>query len=101
MDFIEKRNEPYEQPTGSEPTRIVAAAILQNGRVWTGKRHGLIIPIVFKDTGEKVTQDQQGFWTDDNRFVRRVAAMTIALEHGQVVKGKTINSRDLFSEDLW
>lgn len=98
--MIELRNEKYIDPEGTRPTKLVAAAILQDGRIWTGARHGNLIPQVIEDGGTRVTQDQQGFLTDDNRFVRRAAGMAIAIRYGQVVQGKTI-SRDLTSEDLW
>ena len=93
-----KRNEEYTPPSGSRPTRIVAAAVLQDGRVWTGERHGFIIPIVWTDTGKRVDQDQQGFWTDDGRFVTRTAARAIACRYGQL---RTDFDKVLLSEHLW
>ena len=43
----------------------------------------------------------QGFFTSKGRFVSRTEAMQIALEAGQVKKGKTIHEKGLFSEDLY
>ncbi|UCG94500.1 MAG: hypothetical protein JSW13_01710 [Candidatus Aerophobus sp.] len=100
-DIVYLRGVDYKAPEGTEPTKIVAAAVLQDGKVWAGRRHFELIWQIKDDGGEYVSQDQQGFWTDDGRFVRRVAAMGIARESGQVVKGETINPRELFSEDLW
>jgi hypothetical protein len=93
----DKRNEVYVEPT-TRPTRLVWSAVLQDGKIWTGKRHGLIIPIVFGDTGKRVNQDQQGFLTDDGWFVSRKAGEQIAWESGQIPKDF---KGTLLSEDLW
>ena len=79
----------------------MAAAILQDGEVWTGRRHHEIIHEIVDITGVKPVTGEQGFWTDDGWFVRRVPALHIAAEHGQVVLGETMHKRELFSEDLW
>lgn len=102
MDYMKDplRNVPYVAPEDTRPTRLVAAAVLQDDHVWTGIRHGWIIPIVFEDTGKSVYQDQQGFWTDDNRFVMRTAAQGIAWRHGQISKDFPHN-KTLLSEYLW
>jgi hypothetical protein len=93
----DKRNEIYVQPT-TRPKKIVRAAVLQDGRIWTGERHGFIIPIVFEDTGKRVTQDQQGFLTDNGCFAMRKAAEQIAWEAGQIPKDF---KGTLLSEHLW
>ena len=87
----------YEAPTESRSTRIVAAAILQNGRVWTGRRHFELIQQVKEDGGERVSQDQQGFWTDDDRFVMRTAALTVAIMHGQIEEKNLIRNARMTS----
>lgn len=99
--MLEFRNVKYEAPEGTRPTRLVASAVLVNGYVWVGKRHSTLIQQVAEDTDGYVRQDQQGFWTDDNRFVMRKAGMAVALQHGQVKREDLINKSVLTSEDLW
>jgi hypothetical protein len=99
MEFPQKRNEPYMKPQGTRPTKVIASAILQDGHVWTGKRHPELIKQVMQDTGKYVSQDQQGFWTDDDRFVMRTAAAALARRYGQV--GEEFKRRELLSEDVW
>jgi len=98
---IFKRGEEYIPPTGDRPTKIVASAIYQNGKVWIGKRHCDLIHQVKEDGGEYVAQDQQGFWTESNRFVMRAAGYALALRYEQVKKENLINKHILTSEDLW
>lgn len=78
--------------------KIVEAAILEGGRVWTGKRHHLIIRAIVADLGVDVipVTGEQGFVTDDGRFVGREEAAKIAFDAGQVTERKEY----LFSEDL-
>lgn len=78
---------------------IVAAAIRQGQLLWTGKRHGLLIPEVFRQTGQKVLSHQQGFVLDTGEFVTREEASRIALDTGQVATLRYPN--ELFSEELW
>lgn len=96
------RNAPYTPPGAFvRPTRIVAACVLQDGRIWTGRRHAEIIPVVYKDTGKSVIQDEQGFWTDTGHFASRTAARAIAVRYGQISREtKTIHPDKLFSEDM-
>lgn len=96
--MIYERNKPYVVPEGTRPTKIVAAAILQNGKVWIGRRHAEIIPQLIEDSGEYVTH-QQGFWTDDNRFVTRTVARAIAISAGQIEM--EASNTTLLSEYLW
>ena len=65
------------------------------------RRHFELIQQVILDGGEKVLRDQQGFWTDDNRFVMRPAALTVAIRNGQITEDQLINKGVLTSEDLW
>lgn len=46
-------------------------------------------------------QYEQGFLTDRNKFVDRVAGYIIAVKAKQVDPDKTIHSNQLFSEDLY
>jgi len=81
---------------------IEKAAIIYNGKVYTGWRHELIGHQMLADgvcpkpfPGGKA----QGFITSDGEFVSREDAYRIALQagQGQLSKGKA----RLFSEDLW
>jgi len=99
---IEIRNQLYEAPEGTKPTRLVASALLVDGYIWTGKRHFQLIRQVRADTKKKVVRDHQGFWTDDGRFVSRKAGLAIAISEGQIEgKQDLINPAVLTSEDLW
>ena len=73
------------------------AAILKDGIVYlgkSGKRHNHII----KDYPEiRFFTKEQGFITNEGKFVDRVEAAKIAFECGQIKKEKRI----LFSEDLY
>ncbi len=75
---------------------IVAAAILVDGEVHTGKRHCDIFKMAPTFGGWK--HGIQGFVTDDDKFVSRKAARSIAIRSGQITE--TI-SAELTSEDLW
>ena len=99
--MIEKRNEIYADPAGGRPTRLVASAVLQDGRIWVGKRHFELIRQIKEDGGKPVRQDQQGFWTDDCRFVMRKAALSFAIGCGQIKEDDLVNKCILTSEDLW
>jgi len=98
--MIEIRNQKYICPDETRPTKIVAAAILHKGNIWTGRSHGdLIFQILIDTDGDYFPiGEEQGFLTDDNRFVTRSAAKHIAIKAGQLPEGyKYI----LTSEDLW
>jgi hypothetical protein len=75
---------------------IVAAAILVDGEIHTGKRHHEILHSAPTFGGYK--HGIQGFVTNDGLFVNRKAARRIAIRAGQVTE--TISS-ELTSEDLW
>ena len=94
------RNIVYNKLDNTRPTKIVAAAVLKDGYVWTGLRHAELIHQVFEDTGKRVFQEEQGFWTDDNRFVMREAAAQVAWKAGQLPKDYPCN-KVLLSEYLW
>lgn len=79
---------------------IVEAAILQNGIIYTGKRHHLIIANMIKIGIKKPINGEQGFITDKNEFVNRKDAARIALSCGQIKELK-FSTVDLFSEDLY
>jgi len=76
------------------PLMIIKAAIIKDGTIYTGKRHGDIFPqfpLGFLRCGE------QGFVTDKGKFVNRGQAAKIAYECGQI----PIKKSELFSEDLY
>ncbi len=64
---------------------IVAAAILHDGKVYTGKRHCSIIQDIIRVTGvSHVGGDSpQGFTTNTGRFVDRVEGLAIAKTNNQ------------------
>jgi hypothetical protein len=86
---------------------IKEAAILFEGKVYTGKRHHNVIATIVAETGKRVGgQWPQGFVTDDGEFVDREEGARIALACGQVVTGKAVvqhvfNGHTLYSEDLY
>jgi hypothetical protein len=90
---------PPVAETPREPERIAAAAVRQDGVVYTGAHHHQIIRYVFALTGRTVT-GEQGFVTSGNRYVDREEAGRIALA-SRMVKALKFHERDLFSEELW
>lgn len=76
---------------------ITHAAIRKGGRIWTGSRHGQIIPQVLAETGQRVSQAEQGFLGSDGKFYSRAEAGAIAFAAGQT----RICRENLLSEDLW
>ena len=79
--------------------KIVAAAINERGKVWTGRRHHEIIREIVDTRGraEGAVYGEQGFLADDGRFVGREEAAKIAFEAGQIQVFKNI----LYSEDVF
>jgi hypothetical protein len=81
---------------------IVSAAIRFNNKIYTGKSHYSIMQEILKEfpTAKYPIPDDQGFVNERGEFLRRAPAMMEALRCKQVLKGKTFNPRELFSEDL-
>lgn len=79
--------------------RIEAAAIIHDGKVWTGRRHHLIMRAIVEKLGPEVApiNGEQGFVTDTGKFVDREEAARIAFEAGQMDR----HVRRLFSEDIF
>jgi len=100
-EFIEHRNVLYEEPKDVVSTKLVAAAILVDGYIWTGKRHCTLIQQASADKKVYVPQKCQGFWTDVGKYVSRKEGLAIALWNNQIKKEDLINPRVLTSEDLW
>jgi hypothetical protein len=87
---------------GTKPGKIIAAAVLRDDEVWTGKRHCDIIYEMAKARYRiPIRGDEQGFWTEDGWYIRRPAALGVAIENGQVKIEDLINKGVLTSEDLW
>lgn len=87
-------------------TRIIAAAVRVNGVTLSlppPARHYHIVNTLTETLGTDDTRyaspDDQGFLTDDARFVGREAALVIARDAGQIINPTP--HRELFSEDLW
>lgn len=76
---------------------IVNSAILKDGVIYTGRRHCDIfnsaVPLGSLKGGE------QGFITDEGKFVDRIEGARIAIECGQIIKLQW--KPNLYSEDLW
>ena len=79
--------------------KIKAAAVVHNGEVWTGYRHAKIMMAIWTKHGMavQISQEAQGFVTDEDKFVGREEAARIALLAGQIPKAKS----ELFSEDVF
>ena len=86
-----------KDPKKEEIERIEVSAVLHEGSVYTGKRHGDAIRAAVEATGKKPVTGKQGFVTNTGRFVSREEAVKIALAAGQITEAKD----KLFSEDLW
>ena len=83
--------------------RIKCAAIRHDGKVYEGRSHAEIGLQMLRDgvcLPPYPHGDDQGFVTECGRYVRRAPALMIAIAARQVLEGRTINRRELFSEDL-
>lgn len=79
--------------------KIVNAAVMQNGKLYVGKRHGTIIQEMHKNGCPKVTQAMQGFVDAGGFFLSRKEAYYVAVYHKQIEDdGKT---PCLLSEMVW
>jgi hypothetical protein len=76
---------------------IIAAAIKKDDKIYTDKRHYLII---WNNAKISFKNEIQGFVNDKGEFLDREQAAKEALECGQIKELK-YNSKELFSEDLW
>lgn len=81
---------------------IREAAILQDGRVYTGHRHAFIIHMLADMGFPTPIRGQQGFVTHDGFFVSRKDAMLLSLHCGQVTIEKMhMPFEGLDSSDLY
>ncbi len=87
------------------PEYLVDAAIMQlaTARVFTGRRHHLIIHDMVTNHGfPRVGAGfEQGFVTNTGRFLSRADARKVALAAGQVKEAELHNVDHLFSEEVW
>jgi hypothetical protein len=99
MDILPlKYNREHPPAIERENIKIVAAAIRQGDKVYTGWRHSEIIYYMKENGCNYVSQDDQGFIDQGGHFYRRSAAKFIVLANKQITE--TISST-LTSEDLW
>lgn len=79
--------------------RIKEAAIIHDGKIWTGKRHHNVIAKIIETCGMKAAPvlGEQGFVTECGKFLGREDAAKVAFEAGQIPALKST----LFSEDLY
>lgn len=80
-------------------TWLRAAAIQQDGIVYEGPRHHVIIHTIFAQTGKRVT-GKQGLSTNHETFVSRQEANEIARRNGQSTV-KRLNANELYNKELW
>lgn len=78
--------------------RIVEAAVLVDGEVFTGRRHpDAMAAARAAKPNQSIGQKAQGFVTAEGQFVSREKAAQLAFDAGQIRKPTEI----LASEDLW
>lgn len=73
---------------------IKSAAIIYKGKLYTGRTHSKII---VDNPQINLLASEQGFMTDDDKFVTREEAAKIAYECGQISKP----THRLISDDLY
>jgi len=67
--------------------KIEFAALKYKERVFTGKRHALIAEKIYEDFKIMLDETEQGFVTNNGRFVNRSEAAKIAFKAGQIGPG--------------
>jgi hypothetical protein len=83
--------------------RILAAAVLQDGVIYSAPAPGRHHHVMMQMLGQGVYVDHthiQGFVTDTGVFLNRKDALAVASGAGQLIR-KTAPDYELFSEDLW
>ena len=83
---------------------ITCSAVWHENHLLTGKRHSDCIKVaailIKNGIGTRPVKGEQGFLTDQKKFLNREAAAIHAIACGQIEKLK-YSSTELFSEDLW
>ncbi len=78
---------------------IVSAAIMRDGKIYTGKRHAEIIRIMVADGCKTpIRGDEQGFVDDKGEFHTRHKSKNLAKRSGQI---SWHFQGTLLSENLW
>ena len=80
--------------------RINGAAIMQDGVLYTGRRHDFIIHDIVAMTGTRPVTGDQGFVTSEGRYVGRIEAGKLAVAAGQIAKLRYGKGTELYSEDM-
>lgn len=83
-----------------EKLRITDAAVMWKGKIYIGKRHSEIMHQIWDEeqtTNCKITQEMQGFVTNEGKFVNRWQAGNIAFQSGQTKH----HYESLLSEYVW
>lgn len=86
-----------------KPNMLIASAIKYDGKIFLGRGHSAIIGqiiVKYRNSKLKIAPQDQGFYTDDNRFLSREDACKHAIECNQVQKDN-ICSSVFTSEELW
>jgi len=86
------------------PTVKCAAIRLNDGRIFTGKRHRQALDAAHAIEPDRllVNRAEHGFVTEEGQFLNRMDAMDLVLRTGQVQEEDLCNPRyGLFSEDLY
>jgi hypothetical protein len=87
--------------------KCAAIRVKDTGKIYEGRRHYNIMQSVDEDCNRLIkdcsmSAIDQGFVTEDGKFVGREEALKIAVECGQVkMENKVGNKYMLFSEDLY
>lgn len=102
--FVCVRNADYRMDVDPRPPKnqkIMAAAILVGGKLWTGRRHADLIKLAVRDRcGEApIKQHHQGFVDQRNTFYHRPESARIAFEAGQLNTDEC--PEKILSEDIW
>ena len=79
-------------------SKIKCAAVMQDGKIWKGHRHGDIIRQMVEEKCSTVGA-MQGFVDEDENFLTRKEAYVRAVECGQIEDVHT--AKVLLSEDLY
>lgn len=81
-------------------SRIRSAAIrLNSGDIWEGNNHREIREMIYLSNGGQRIKGKEGFILEDDRFVDRREAATIALANGQATEA-TYAEGELSSSDI-
>lgn len=81
---------------------IISSAVWHEGKLYTAKRHCECIRNAVQATGIRPCIGDQGFMTDDGRYLSRAEAARHALACGQVQELKYFKqSQELDSSDVF